>query len=153
VHEFAVGDSDGEATLTLGLTTVNRVANAEDRNVQRVQMRRLDSLIGSNQPAMLKIDVEGHEEAAIQRRQESFVPSQSIIELARSPAMPHHTKDTVAILGIDIGQNTFHLVGLNIRGAIVLRQKLSRRQLEARPAHRNKRSAGSGGATPSACRW
>jgi hypothetical protein len=26
--------------------------------------------------------------------------------------MPHHTKDTVAILGIDIGKNTFHLVGL-----------------------------------------
>ena len=42
--------------------------------------------------------------------------------------MPRHSKDTVAILGIDIGKNTFHLVGLNKRGAIVLRQKLSRRQ-------------------------
>jgi transposase len=46
--------------------------------------------------------------------------------------MPRHSKDTVAVLGIDIGKNTFHLVGLNKRGAIVLRQKLSRRQLEAR---------------------
>src|SRR5215470_6755257 len=46
--------------------------------------------------------------------------------------MPRQSKDTVAILGIDIGKNTFHLVGLNKRGAIVLRQNLSRRQLEAR---------------------
>src|SRR5262245_45256351 len=53
---------------------------------------------------------------------------------ARSPAMPRHSKDTVAILGIDIGKNTFHLVGLNKRSAIVLRQKLSRRQLQARLA-------------------
>src|SRR5215471_8452382 len=49
--------------------------------------------------------------------------------------MPRQSKDTVAILGIDIGKNTFHLVGLNKRGAIVLRQKLSRRQLEARLAN------------------
>jgi transposase len=45
--------------------------------------------------------------------------------------MPRRFKDTVAFLGIDIGKNTFHLVGLNKRGAIVLRQKLSRRQLDA----------------------
>src|SRR5215471_16719253 len=50
--------------------------------------------------------------------------------------MPRQSKDTVATLGIDIGKNTFHLVGLNKRGAIVLRQKLSRRQLEARLANR-----------------
>jgi len=31
--------------------------------------------------------------------------------------MPRQSKDTVAILGIDIGKNTFHLVGLNKRGA------------------------------------
>jgi transposase len=49
--------------------------------------------------------------------------------------MPRQSKDTVAILGIDIGKNTFHLVGLNKRGAIVLRQKVSRRQLDARLAN------------------
>src|SRR5499427_661111 len=49
--------------------------------------------------------------------------------------MPRQSKDTVATLGIDIGKNTFHLVGLNKRGAIVLRQKLSRRQLESRLAN------------------
>ena len=32
----------------------------------------------------------------------------------------------VTAICIDIGKNTFHLVGLDERGAIVLRQKLSR---------------------------
>ena len=34
----------------------------------------------------------------------------------------------VATLGIDVGKTTFHLIGLEVRGAIVLRQKLSRGQ-------------------------
>src|SRR3954466_4434864 len=40
----------------------------------------------------------------------------------------------VTAIGIDIGKNTFHLVGLDERGAIVLRQKLSRGQVTARLA-------------------
>ncbi len=39
---------------------------------------------------------------------------------------------TIATIGIDIGKNTFHLIGLDRRGAIVLRQKLSRGQVAAR---------------------
>ncbi len=31
----------------------------------------------------------------------------------------------IATIGIHIGKNTFHLVGLDAEGAIVLRQKLS----------------------------
>ena len=42
---------------------------------------------------------------------------------------------TIATIGIDIGKNTFHLVGLDERGAIVLRQKLSRGQVSARLAN------------------
>ena len=49
--------------------------------------------------------------------------------------MPRKSKGTVAVLGIDIGKNVFHLIGLDKRGAIVLRQKLSRGQLEARLAN------------------
>jgi transposase len=43
--------------------------------------------------------------------------------------------DAVAVIGIDIGKNSFHVVGLNDRGAIVLRQKWSRVQVEARFAN------------------
>jgi transposase len=40
-----------------------------------------------------------------------------------------------AVIGIDIGKNSFHIVGQNRRGAIVLRQKWSRSQVEARLAN------------------
>ena len=40
-----------------------------------------------------------------------------------------------AVIGIDIGKNSFHIVGQNQRGAIVLRQKWSRGQVEARLAN------------------
>ena len=36
----------------------------------------------------------------------------------------------IAVIGIDIGKNSFHVVGLDRRGAIVLRQKWSRGQVE-----------------------
>ena len=38
----------------------------------------------------------------------------------------------IAVVGIDIGKNSFHIVGHDERGAIVLRQKWSRGQVEAR---------------------
>ena len=38
----------------------------------------------------------------------------------------------IAVIGIDIGKNSFHVVGLDQRGAIVLRQKWSRGQVEVR---------------------
>ena len=41
----------------------------------------------------------------------------------------------IAVVGIDIGKNSFHVVGLDQRGAIVLRQKWSRGQVEARFAN------------------
>jgi len=37
-----------------------------------------------------------------------------------------------AVIGIDIGKNSFHVVGLDRRGAIALRQKWSRGQVETR---------------------
>ena len=41
----------------------------------------------------------------------------------------------VAVVGIDIGKNSFHIVGQDDRGEIVLRQKWSRGQVEARFAN------------------
>jgi transposase len=50
-------------------------------------------------------------------------------------AMSQTLKATIAVAGIDIGKNSFHVVGLDQRGAIVLRQKWSRGQVEARFAN------------------
>jgi hypothetical protein len=47
-------------------------------------------------------------------------------------AHPQKSSDAAAVIGIDIGKNTFHLVGLDKRGAIELRIKVSRSQLERR---------------------
>jgi transposase len=47
--------------------------------------------------------------------------------------MPHKT-DTAVVrtIGIDTGKNTLHMVGLDERGAIVLREKVSRHRIAAR---------------------
>ena len=46
--------------------------------------------------------------------------------------MSQISNTAIAVIGIDIGKNSFHVVGLDARGGIVLRQKWSRGQVEAR---------------------
>ena len=49
--------------------------------------------------------------------------------------MSQKLNSEIAVIGIDIGKNSFHIVGHDQRGAIVLRQKWSRGQVEARLAN------------------
>jgi transposase len=49
--------------------------------------------------------------------------------------MPKTASTRIAVIGIDIGKNSFHVVGLDRRGAIVLRQKWSRGQVGERLAN------------------
>src|ERR1700738_4262021 len=49
--------------------------------------------------------------------------------------MSQNLNSEVAVIGIDIGKNSFHIVGQDRRGALVLRQKWSRGQVEARLAN------------------
>src|ERR1700741_3897706 len=49
--------------------------------------------------------------------------------------MSQQSNCEIAVIGIDIGKNSFHVVGHDRRGAIVLRQKWSRGQVEARLAN------------------
>ena len=48
------------------------------------------------------------------------------------PRKTTKTNEPVATIGIDIGKNTFHLIGLSKEGAIVMQAKLSRSQLGRR---------------------
>src|SRR5947207_5149940 len=50
-------------------------------------------------------------------------------------AMSQKLNTTIAVIGIYIGKNSFHVVGLDDRGAIALRQKWSRGQVETRLAN------------------
>jgi transposase len=49
--------------------------------------------------------------------------------------MSQKPNTAIAVVGIDIGKNSFHIIGHDQRGAIVLRQKWSRGQVEARLAN------------------
>jgi transposase len=64
-------------------------------------------------------------------------PAPSAIEAGKGAKDKEHTmsrtlNSSIAVAGIDIGKNTFHVAGLDERGAIVLRQKWSRGQVQAR---------------------
>src|SRR4029077_2534724 len=50
-------------------------------------------------------------------------------------AMSEKHNSVIAVIGIDIGKNSFYVVGLDGRGAIALRQKWSRGQVETRLAN------------------
>src|SRR5215472_1869637 len=67
-----------------------------------------------------------------------FAPSAS--RLAGGAKRKDHTmsgkrNSVAAAIGVDIGKNSFHVVGLDGRGAIALRQKWSRGQVGARLAN------------------
>src|SRR5205807_2675045 len=49
--------------------------------------------------------------------------------------MSQKLNTAIAVIGVDIGKNSFHVVSLDQRGAIVLRQKWSRGQVESRFAN------------------
>ncbi len=82
VFEFAVGREQGEVRFTTGLDTMNRIAIADDKAVRTVRLNPLDALIGSAQPAMMKVDVEGAEDGVLQGAAALLAtPSLKIIEL------------------------------------------------------------------------
>src|SRR6201987_2530916 len=54
---------------------------------------------------------------------------------SRSTAMPSRSVRAVATIGIDMGKNTLHMVGLDLYGAIVLREKVSRGRIVSRLAN------------------
>lgn len=65
VHEVALGEADGTVQFTTGLDTVNHVVTDATTGGREVPLRRLDSLIGTARPVMIKMDVEGYEEPAL----------------------------------------------------------------------------------------
>jgi transposase len=68
------------------------------------------------------------------------LPPRQQVTLARGTKDKEHARSekintAIAVVGIDIGKNSFHVVGLDKRGAIALLQKWSRGQVEARFAN------------------
>jgi FkbM family methyltransferase len=65
VHRLALGDRTGEVAFTVGLDTVNRVVTDSRTDVRMVPVARLDDILGDDGPSLIKMDVEGFEEAVI----------------------------------------------------------------------------------------
>ena len=95
IHEFALGDADGEVSFTRGLDTTNRVATVNDADVRTVRVARLDSVIDAARPAMIKMDVEGFEERVLRGAQRLLgCESLKLIELETlTPAMEAMLRD------------------------------------------------------------
>src|SRR4029453_14547059 len=53
----------------------------------------------------------------------------------RSTGMARKSNATAVTLGVDPGKNTFHLIGLDARGGVVLREKVARDRLVSRLAN------------------
>ncbi len=65
VLTVALGPSDGEAFFTTGRGAMNQVVSTSGENVRVVPQRSLDNIVGDDEPAMLKLDVEGFEEQVL----------------------------------------------------------------------------------------
>jgi FkbM family methyltransferase len=61
VREVALGRVHGQIAFTVGLDTMNRVAEPNDQSVQVVPIRRLDDIAAAETPTLIKMDVEGFE--------------------------------------------------------------------------------------------
>ncbi len=81
IHECALGPEFGNIGFTTGLDTMNKVAEA-GREFRIVRQEPLDTIIGDAAPIMMKIDVEGYEDAVLAGASEVLSkPSLKIIEI------------------------------------------------------------------------
>jgi transposase len=64
----------------------------------------------------------GQTRARTWRLKWSVLASDRSWEGDKEHAMPETAHSVVAVVGVDIGKNSFHVVGLDQRGTIVLRQ-------------------------------
>jgi FkbM family methyltransferase len=69
IYECALGDSDTDLKFTVGLDVTNHVSQSDSDQVISVRQRRLDDVVGNEQPIMAKIDVEGYEETVLKGAQ------------------------------------------------------------------------------------
>lgn len=65
VHQYALGAARQDVAFTVGLDSMNKVADAGSDTTRIVRQERLDDLIGDAQPSMIKMDVEGYEEQVL----------------------------------------------------------------------------------------
>jgi FkbM family methyltransferase len=99
VHECALGTRQGEIAFTVGLDTVNRVAKNGDANIRIVRQETLDAIVQNEAPLMMKIDVEGYEDAVLSGASKVLrIPSLKVIEIE---AVTPHTESLLMQNGFE----------------------------------------------------
>lgn len=64
VAQTAVGDTEGTVRFTVGLDTMNKIdVTATEGTFQMLPLTTMDVLFANSAPVMLKVDVEGYEDA------------------------------------------------------------------------------------------
>ncbi len=82
VYDCALGATSGEVAFTVGLDTVNRIANGGDKRTRTVRMEKLDEIVSDSQTIMMKVDVEGAELEVLLGAEKLLAnPSLKVIEL------------------------------------------------------------------------
>ena len=82
VYEAAVGNVESMVPFTVGLDTVNKVAQPGETGTRIVRQCRLDDVASADNPIMVKIDIEGYEEAALDGAHVLLAkPSLKVIEI------------------------------------------------------------------------
>ena len=66
VARKALGAEHGTVLFTCGRDTTNRIATDADTATRTVEVTTLDALLEGRTPTLVKIDVEGHEEAVLE---------------------------------------------------------------------------------------
>jgi FkbM family methyltransferase len=86
VQQCALGSENGSAQFTVGLDTMNHISAAgspdSPRETQVVEIQRADDAMAGLEPAFMKIDVEGHEDAVIDGAQHILAgPALKVVEI------------------------------------------------------------------------
>ncbi|MEQ1687870.1 MAG: FkbM family methyltransferase [Sphingopyxis sp.] len=98
-HGCSLGDAEGSVAFTSDLGPKNKVAQPGETATIMVPIRRLDDVLPKAEPVMMKVDVEGHEEAMLAGAESTMArPSLIAIEIE---TLTKNVTDTLARHGFE----------------------------------------------------
>lgn len=84
IAETAVGASQGTVSFTIGLDTVNKVADKTNAEVRSVNLTTVDVLLANRCPRVIKMDVEGYEDEVLKGMEKTLGCSKLLAVISES---------------------------------------------------------------------
>lgn len=110
IERYALGREAGSIGFTAGLDAMNHVATSAAEADQTVPIKRLDDVIFPQPPIMIKIDVEGHEDAAFEGAEQTLADPALLAIEAETVSDSAHQK----FLDLGFRRHYYDPVGRNI---------------------------------------